>query len=401
MEEKNFSIFSREYDQGKIMNTIMKNFGVELSSGNKLHLENNSLNIITDIEVFTNSMGDEIKEFIEKQKNMTSIYFSQIQDCNEDIKINLIHHIQLSKAYIPIIITFKKENGSNISPVISIIHKVLSNMDGILITNNGKTAMNSNDKIILSEKGESDLEFYFPFEFVKNPAFLANCTERQIERRNKNMEYLFDKKIYVCELPLNDDDEKIKLRSHEDVVKRTIGTLLVSLYSESLLNQEEKMSVFDARNFINKVMKCFSVEKLDDVLTEDELSYVNDDDSDISDRINFSWHYENLYVLEWILCLEDWNYPDRICDVRKIVRNIQSFSSVAEFCEKTIVRSKKEILEKADLIYRMDWAAVDARIHGSKGPAGLDHGIVQERHKTLNWMICFDDADWDDVPTPT
>ena len=112
MEEKNFSIFSREYDQGKIMNTIMKNFGVELSSGNKLHLENNSLNIITDIEVFTNSMGDEIKEFIEKQKNMTSIYFSQIQDCNEDIKINLIHHIQLSKAYIPIIITFKKENGS-------------------------------------------------------------------------------------------------------------------------------------------------------------------------------------------------------------------------------------------------------------------------------------------------
>ena len=84
-----------------------------------------------------------------------------------------------------------------------------------------------------------------------------------------------------------------------------------------------------------------------------------------------------------------------------MVRNLREFKSVADMCENTVIRSKKEILDKADLIYRMDWAAVDARIHGMQGPAGLEHGVVQERHKTLNWMICFDDAEWDDVSTPT
>lgn len=143
------------------------------------------------------------------------------------------------------------------------------------------------------------------------------------------------------------------------------------------------------------------VEKLDDVLTEDELSYINDDDSEIIDRVNYSWHYENLFVLEWILGLTEWKFPDKICDVKKIVRNLENFKSIDEFCHKTMMCSKKEILDKADLIYRMDWAAVDAIIHRLNGPAGLNHGVVQERHKTLNWMICFDDADWDDVPTPT
>lgn len=30
--------------------------------------------------------------------------------------------------------------------------------------------------------------------------------------------------------------------------------------------------------------------------------------------------------------------------------------------------------------------------------ARLNHGVVQEWHKALNWMIYFGDSDWDDVP---
>ncbi len=274
-------------------------------------------------------------------------------------------------------------------------------MDGVLIVDEGATALNSDGHVILSEECESDLEFYFPFELQEIPAFFENCTARQIARRTENMKYLFERYIYVCELPLNDDDENIKLRSQEDVVRRTIGTLLVSLYSEALLNPEENMSVSEARDFIRKVMKDFSIDEWKDVLTKEETEYIEDDNSDESARINFSWHYENLYVLEWLLGLEEWNYPEDICDVGKMVRNLREFKSVADMCENTVIRSKKEILDKADLIYRMDWAAVDARIHGMQGPAGLEHGVVQERHKTLNWMICFDDAEWDDVSTPT
>ena len=402
MEENLIVLFSREQNPELIMDVIMESFGREKSAGgNNLHLENDVQSV--NIDVFTESMGEEFKEFIQKQKNMVSGYFAQMQNCNEDIKINLIHHIQHSKAFIPIKTAVKQESDDvdDIDAVIAVILEAMNHMDGVLIVDEGATALNSDGHVILSEECESDLEFYFPFELQEIPAFFENCTARQIARRTENMKYLFERYIYVCELPLNDDDENIKLRSQEDVVRRTIGTLLVSLYSEALLNPEENMSVSEARDFIRKVMKDFSIDEWKDVLTKEETEYIEDDNSDESARINFSWHYENLYVLEWLLGLEEWNYPEDICDVGKMVRNLREFKSVADMCENTVIRSKKEILDKADLIYRMDWAAVDARIHGMQGPAGLEHGVVQERHKTLNWMICFDDAEWDDVSTPT
>ena len=402
MEENLIVLFSREQNPELIMDVIMESFGLEKSAGgNNLHLENDVQSV--NIDVFTESMGEEFKEFIQKQKNMVSGYFAQMQNCNEDIKINLIHHIQHSKAFIPIKTAVKQESDDvdDIDAVIAVILEAMNHMDGVLIVDEGATALNSDGHVILSEECESDLEFYFPFELQEIPAFFENCTARQIARRTENMKYLFERYIYVCELPLNDDDENIKLRSQEDVVRRTIGTLLVSLYSEALLNPEENMSVSEARDFIRKVMKDFSIDEWKDVLTKEETEYIEDDNSDESARINFSWHYENLYVLEWLLGLEEWNYPEDICDVGKMVRNLREFKSVADMCENTVIRAKKEILDKADLIYRMDWAAVDARIHGMQGPAGLEHGVVQERHKTLNWMICFDDAEWDDVSTPT
>ncbi len=388
MEENLIVLFSREQNPELIMDVIMESFGLEKSAGgNNLHLENDVQSV--NIDVFTESMGEEFKEFIQKQKNMVSGYFAQMQNCNEDIKINLIHHIQHSKAFIPIKTAVKQESDDvdDIDAVIAVILEAMNHMDGVLIVDEGATALNSDGHVILSEECESDLEFYFPFELQEIPAFFENCTARQIARRTENMKYLFERYIYVCELPLNDDDENIKLRSQEDVVRRTIGTLLVSLYSEALLNPEENMSVSEARDFIRKVMKDFSIDEWKDVLTKEETEYIEDDNSDESARINFSWHYENLYVLEWLLGLEEWNYPEDICDVGKMVRNLREFKSVADMCENTVIRSKKEILDKADLIYRMDWAAVDARIHGMQGPAGLEHGVVQERHKTLNWMI--------------
>ena len=78
-----------------------------------------------------------------------------------------------------------------------------------MLTDGATRALNADAKLILSDKGESDLEYYFPFEYVENPEFLAQATENQMRRRNENMKNLFDRRIYVMELPVNEDDEVI------------------------------------------------------------------------------------------------------------------------------------------------------------------------------------------------
>lgn len=406
---KYLAVFSREKNYKEIMVSIYKVFGIDQPyQQNVLSLKNPYQTI--NINILTTEMGEEEKKYIREQKNAVLGFFSRIEGCDEkeDIKINLIHHIQQCTTFLFIEIELNEEGNKqldeqeNFDVISNMIRQAIKPYDNVFLTDDGCTALNPEGQVILSEDGESDLEFYFPFVYQNSPNFLKDCTDRQITRRNKNMKFLFGCKIYVPELPVNDDDKKIKLREKTEIVKRLFGLLAVSLYSEALLNPAEKMEVLEARRFVENVMaEHHGIKDLKQVLTPKEMEYFQNDDSEERERINYSWHYEHLYLLEWVLGLAEWNFPDNICDVPLTVRVLREFHSIEELCEKTALRSKKEILDMADLIYRMDWAAVDARIHRMTGPAGLNHGVVQARHKTLNWLIKFDNEEWDDVSTPT
>ncbi|MGE5701315.1 MAG: DUF4272 domain-containing protein [Clostridia bacterium] len=44
---------------------------------------------------------------------------------------------------------------------------------------------------------------------------------------------------------------------------------------------------------------------------------------------------------------------------------------------------------------------MEARVNNRQTDEGLNDEIVLERHRALNWVICYMDADWDDVRTDT
>lgn len=153
--------------------------------------------------------------------------------------------------------------------------------------------------------------------------------------------------------------------------------------------------------YILGVAKEFHIDDLSDVMSPREYAYVNNQQSTEQEQIAYSWNYEHLYMLEWVLGLQEWNMPVEICDVAGCVRILSQYTSLDDIVANCSPRSKKEILDKADLIYRMDWACVDARVHGLTGPAHMDHGVTQARHKTVNWLIGFENQEWDNVDTPT
>jgi hypothetical protein len=63
------------------------------------------------------------------------------------------------------------------------------------------------------------------------------------------------------------------------------------------------------------------------------------------------------------------------------------------------LRTKKEILDQADLILRLNWACVSARVKNEQAPSGLNSSVVYERHYSLNWLIKFMNQEWDKVTT--
>ena len=407
IQEEVLLFFSRENDLEKVRDSFGNSLGLPtgeespFAAGGTVELENEDSSV--KITILQSSMGEQEKKIISDQKNGACGYFAQVEGGSDDIKINLCHHIQQCNTFV--YMSLKAASAGidlqkNVDELVGVVLEVMEEVDGVLIER-WITARNSDDNVSLSGEGQSEVDSYFPFELGEAPEYLSGCTERQLARRHENMKYLFDKEIFVCELPLNEDDEKATIRSKEEVARRMLGLLIISLYSESMMNPDENLSVEEARKFIGQVMEDLSLDNLEEILTPEEIAYVQDDNPDEKTKINYCWCYEPLYILEWVLGLVEGQDPVEICDVGLMVRNLHAFESLEEICAKTQMRSTKEILDKADLIYRMDWAAVDARIHGFSGPGGIDHGVVQERHKALNWIIGFDGADWDDVTTPT
>ena len=114
------------------------------------------------------------------------------------------------------------------------------------------------------------------------------------------------------------------------------------------------------------------------------------------------YRYECCQVLLWALGYVDLPYPDKVCNVEAIARIMWTMDDLTEIIKKSKPRSKKEILDEADLILRYDWACVEARIKKEEIPAGLNEGVIKERHYALNWLIGINNrASWDNVTINT
>lgn len=66
------------------------------------------------------------------------------------------------------------------------------------------------------------------------------------------------------------------------------------------------------------------------------------------------------------------------------------------------VRRKAELLDWSDLLYRLHWAVRHAQISGREIPGRLYAPAIQQWHKAVNWLCCYDEQDdWDLVSTET
>lgn len=219
-----------------------------------------------------------------------------------------------------------------------------------------------------------------------------------VERKLKSIEILKSNQVpYMEGLPRIEDVNEIEVRSAEEIAKRAIACLIAIQVACDINNGE---NIEESREFFKGFLEKYGVSN---ELTEAEKKIIFGP-SEEQDVINMAWKYEAYWTLIWALgILDELNYPSQICDCDFAINVVADCNDFDEFMKKVNLRSIDEILNEADLIYRYNWACVDARIHGKNAPAKLDSGVVFERHWGLNWLIGkgTDNDDWDCVSTDT
>jgi len=210
----------------------------------------------------------------------------------------------------------------------------------------------------------------------------------QDARKSKSIKILKKYEIpYIEHLPVIEAEKTITLRTKEEICDRAICLALVAAYAEGL-----EKSILEKKIIEFKVKDKFS---------PDEMKLFETQNLDHATKAKFTWRYESLWVLLWSLgYVEKMDMPTEICDVKFSVETIVNRGR-DKFIQEAKLRSKKEILDQADLIFRIHWATTEARLKNTPMPGKLDNGIVYERHYSLNWLIKYMDEEWDDISTDT
>lgn len=211
----------------------------------------------------------------------------------------------------------------------------------------------------------------------------------QIERKRRSEAILLKEDVpFIDHLPVVESEEDIQLRSLEQVAWRAMALNVVAARAEGL-GRARFLSIVEQYD-------------LKSAFSPDEQQFVFDDEPSEHARIQFVWRYEAYWTLLWALSyIDELGRPDHNCNVELAVQLLVD-RSPAQFIKESTLRTANEILDATDLIYRYHWACVDARLNGRTAPAGLDEGVVMERHHALNWLTGYmDNEDWDDVSTDT
>lgn len=381
-----------------IMGRMETALGVHSSgTGNRISIYQDDMKIS-----FTGFIADQDTEdgkHVRQQLQGVWAYFRQVETDKVDIQRNLLYHLRQCRGMVQVDGTYDgPQNADKEGAISERMGVVTQALQGVL-TWGMDALVNPEGKIILSKDGKSDLEYYMPAELPLPADWAKDAPPESVERRNKSMALLREKHIYVTPwLPLLHEQSADPGRTAEEVCARAAALLAVSLYSECRVG--EKMSYEESRGFVAPIIESYGAE---DFFSPEEKKYLDDPDSTEQTQIQFAWQYENLWVMEWALGLTgDLFWPDHICDVPASARIMQEYPDMAALRAAAKLRPRRELLEQADLIYRLHWACVDAQVMNMPAPQGVDAGVVMERHRALFWLAgCDDMCGWDDVDLST
>lgn len=183
-------------------------------------------------------------------------------------------------------------------------------------------------------------------------------------------------------LPLLDDG--ISARPTADAVNRLLVLNIVAAVSYG----------FDRV----KALAWLKQEKLDGLLTPTESAFVT---SGVGTPQTFQVQIEAMWALAWALGMVPQIDFWKDCDTRfaAMLPNLKINQSGAEWHGKAKMRSAAELIAACDLAYCLHWAVRQAQLENKTPPARLKSYVVEERRRSLEWLLS--NERWDAVPLDT
>lgn len=311
-------------------------------------------------------------------------YYGNINLSDPKLKEQILMQISLFNR-----ITYFKFNQTEVRErtydIINRLFKVAKATNGFVLFSNFKIYTPEN-KLLISPDGKSDLIEFLPIAHVSYVyPEKPTISEQDNNRMNKNIELLEKADIpYYKDMINIPRDFDTNLLSEEDIWKELLSTYTMATIATTVLNEK---SIEPVDYICNTLKDKFNI---DDILNVENKNIIESiKKEEITDLTKYTWDYEKTAILLWVLSLSDFPSQNQECDVDSMNNLLFYNQTPNELKSKINLRSKEEILEKADLLSRYKWACEEVRLGKADKKLSLNEGIVIEQLtilcKILNW----------------
>ena len=226
-----------------------------------------------------------------------------------------------------------------------------------------------------------------------DPAAALPCLPQALARKARTEAALSALGLRVpSSLPATLAEFELRMREPAEIAARALATLAAAVRAEAVSTD-------------NELSSAHILARLPDAqaaLSPRELDFMQTAQPDDQSVTNMGWRYECVAVFAWALGLqEELLFPESICDVSALSRLFFEAGTVNAVLRQARPVDATELLDALDETFRLHWCVRDAQINQKPVPEGLLPGVVTERHRALNWLVRFENADWDDVDMPT
>lgn len=221
-------------------------------------------------------------------------------------------------------------------------------------------------------------------------------------RKERSEKVLAKHKIMINpNLPRIENEDEAKIKPAEETLKRALTAFITVQIAIDICNDNGALESVD---FFTPIMERFGIM---DELTDDEKPYFDRGECENITQdaaYQMQWRLEMCVPLFWALGMwKKLDHPKEMTDTTPLIHLIGGCKTFDEVMSYVKPRTPSEILDAADLLFRMDWACVEARIKNDPSIAGdLFPDVVVEQHKGINWLIgAYDAENWDTVAPHT
>ena len=184
--------------------------------------------------------------------------------------------------------------------------------------------------------------------------------------------------------PLESDG--VALRTADELLERLVA--LWAVVGKAMIGKQSRHAGYIVKN------------KMQAWLSAAERRFILDKQPSKKDIVHFSWQIESLFFVAWCAGLVD---AEEVPTTESSVQAILAlFPQVAELPERLraaiTIRPLSFILDRADLLYRLDWAVHDD--YAAQDDVG--GAVVKQWRRAVNWVLRLGgEDDWDKLAAET